>query len=335
MRRAGVDIVYQGVNITKDVEKDKIEFTYNDNATGRADDISLSIKDDTGKWISSWAPERGDAGQAILWTKDWDKEGDSKSLDCGIFQVDEPQYSGPPRTVTIKASSTPANTEFMHTPRSDVWDGASIKEIAQTIARNAGLKLVYDSKAEPITDFLEQSEESDASFLYNICQRNGLAMKLYDKRIVIFDETIYEAKKAVMTIREEDMLPGWNCGSSLTDSGYDGCRTVYVDMAAGELIDYLYRIPGRKGSKIYHVNEECLSIAEAERLAKSAVREKNKNEFTFSCSIPGNLSLVSSQTVNIEGFGKFDGKYYIDQIGRKLGTGLITSLSMHRVLGGY
>jgi len=195
--------------------------------------------------------------------------------------------------------------------------------------------LIYDSKADPITDFLEQSEESDASFLYNICQRNGLAMKLYDKRIVIFDETIYEAKKAVMTIREEDMLPGWNCGSSLTDSGYDGCRTVYVDMATGELIDYLYRIPGRKGSKIYHVNEECLSIAEAERLAKSAVREKNKNEFTFSCSIPGNLSLVSSQTVIIEGFGKFDGKYYIDQASRKLGLGLVTSLNMHRVLGGY
>ena len=334
MRRSGVDIIYQSANITKDVERDKLEFTYTDNATGRADDVSLTIKDDAGKWISSWAPKAGDTIRPILWTKDWNREGDSARLDCGIFMVDEVQYAGPPRTVIIKATSTPANTDFMHTPRSDVWDGASVKEIAQTIAGNAGLRLVFDSKADPIHDFLEQSEESDASFLYSVCQRNGLAMKLYNKRIVIFDEVIYESRKPVLTLEEKDMLK-WSCGSSLTDSGYDGCRTVYVDMATGGLIEYLYRIPGRRGNKIYHVNDECLTIAEAERLAKASVREKNKSEFTFSCSVPGNLSLVSSQTVNIRGFGKFDGKYYIDRVSRKLGSGLVTSLDMHRTLGGY
>ena len=346
-RRATIDLIYEGKIITKDIAGDLLEFTYTDNASGSADDVSITLKDETGKWISSWAPQKGDSIKPTIKTINWRHDGDSQQMKCGSYLVDEVSYSGRPRIVTIGAVSTPANTDFMNTCKSRTWDAASIKEIAQSIADDAGLTLYFESQENPIVDFIEQSETPDASFLFDQCQKNGLSMKLYNNRIVIFNEAEYEKKESVAVICENKslvsqsikkpqiILISWNAEISFTETGFDGCRVSYVDPDAGDLIDYTFRAPGRRGRKIYQLNEEVGSIAEAERRAKSKLRELNRNEFKISVSIPGNLDLVSSQTVDIEGLGVFDGKYHIDKIGRSLGGGFGCALDLHHVLEGY
>jgi phage protein D len=344
-RRATIELNYKGTNITKEISSDLKSFSYTDNASGAADDVAIELKDDLGKWISSWAPTKGDIVRPKIITRNWRFDGDTQSLDCGTFLVDDISYTGRPRSLTIGAISSPSNIDFMTTNKSRTWENASVKEIAQTIAKKAGLSVFFDSKTNPVIDFLEQSEEPDVSFLFELCQKNGLAIKLYNNRIAIFNEAEYEAKGPVATITEDGrtingvktlaMKNPWSAKTSFTDTGYDGCKVQYVDPDNGELRSYTFKIAGRAGKKIYIVNEECDSLARAQRLAKSELRRLNKNEFNLSISVAGNLELFAAQTVRIADLGIFAGKYYIDKVSRSVGGGFDTSLDLHRCLEGY
>jgi phage protein D len=65
-RRAYVEIIYEGKNITDNIAPDLKNFSYNDNASGTADDITIELKDNLGKWIEGWAPTKGDIINATI-----------------------------------------------------------------------------------------------------------------------------------------------------------------------------------------------------------------------------------------------------------------------------
>jgi phage protein D len=334
-RRVSLDLVYQGKNITKNIAPDLKNFSHTDNASGQADDVSIELKDESGKWISSWRPTKGDILHPKIITVNWGKDGDKQVLDCGIYMVDEPSYSGRPRVLNLGAVSTPANTDFMTTLKSRTWDGASLKGIARSIAKSAGLGLYYDSKTDPVFKSEKQSDEADVSYLFNICQKAGMSMKLYNNKIVIYSEAEYERKTPVATIVESDLLTGWSLNTTFTDTGYDGCLIEYTNPDTGEKLAYLFKAPGKKGKKYFKINEKADSYAEAVRLTKSKLRELNKKEYTGSLPMPGNLKWLASQTVRLKGFGFFDGVWFIDKISRTVGGGFTMSLDIHRILEGY
>ena len=78
------------------------------------------------------------------------------------------------------------------------------------------------------------------------------------------------------------------------------------------------------------------NVAEAERLAKKRLREKNCEEVTGSISCVGRTDLVAATVINIAGFGAFDGKYIIVQAQHDISSsGYTCSLSVRRCLDGY
>jgi phage protein D len=333
-RRAFLELYYQGKNITDYVENDLLSFTYTDNASGEADSVSIDLKDLEKKWISEWAPQKGDSIKPAIILSNWEKEDDNQRLDCGTFLVDEPSYSGRPRTMFIGAVSVPANTNFMTTLNNGAWDKASIKKIAESIAKASKLKLKFLSSYNPVIGRVEQNDTADVSFLYDLCQSNGLAMKVYSNQVIIFYEPDYEAMAPVMTITEDQVI-SWSAKTTFTDTGYDGCLIQYTHHRKGKTPKYTFWAPGHKGgAKVYKINEHADSLAEAQRLAKAKLRELNIGEYTATITMPGTTKLYSTQTVMLDGFGRFDGKYYIDQISHKLPSYAIT-LELHRCLGGY
>lgn len=333
-RRVSIDIIYEGVNVSSDIAKDLLNFAYTDNASGAADDIAITLKDDKKKWLSEWQPKKGDRIIAAVKTINWRYEGDSQLLKCGAFMVDEPSYMGRPITLSLGAISVPANTDFLNIKNSRTWNSATVKEIASSIAKNTGLELYYDTEYNPIIGFIEQSEKTNSAFLSEICNKNGLSMKVYNNKLVIFRESEYENKQAIGTISETNMLT-WNAKTTFTDTGYDGCKVSYTDPYSGEVYTYTFRVPGKTGNKIYKVNDNVNSYAEAERLAKSKLRELNKKEYTISITIQGNINMIASSCVNIKDLGTFDGKYYIDKATHNIGSGYTTQLELHKVLEGY
>jgi phage protein D len=334
VRRVSIDLIYAGKNITKDITPDLTGFSYTEHASGEADDIAIQLMDTEGKWISAWAPAKGDIVKPTIATINWRKDGDQQALPCGTFVIDEPSYSGRPRTMSIGAVSTPSNTDFMTTPNSRSWKKASIKKIAESIVKPYNLLLVFDALDDPIIGFVEQSEQADVSFLDDLCRKNSLAMKISDQSLVIFSEAKYEARETSAILTESDML-SWSAKTTFTDTGYDGCQIEYMNHQQGKTHRYTFWAPGHKTEKVFKINEKAESLAEAERMAKSKLRELNKKEFTASITLPGSLSLRAGQTVRLQDLGQFNGKYFIDQLRHEIGAGFTTSIEIHRVLEGY
>ncbi len=83
------------------------------------------------------------------------------------------------------------------------------------------------------------------------------------------------------------------------------------------------------------INERVTNAAEAKELAKKRLRQKNKGEVKASFTLVGNVSLVAGLTVQVEGYGLFDGKYIIEQARHKTTGGYTVDLNLRRVLEGY
>lgn len=75
-----------------------------------------------------------------------------------------------------------------------------MKLIAQDIASGAGMELVYDAEDNPTLDRAEQTEQSDLSFLMQLCEDQGMALKICRNQIVIFDESKYEETAPVLAL---------------------------------------------------------------------------------------------------------------------------------------
>lgn len=69
------------------------------------------------------------------------------------------------------------------------------KDIAKDIANGTELSLVWNTEENPTPDRIEQTEKSNLAFLFKLCSDHGLALKIHDGQIVIFDETNYTKRR--------------------------------------------------------------------------------------------------------------------------------------------
>lgn len=346
-RRISAIIKYNNKDISVDISKYLKSISYTDNLSGEADDLQITLEDKAGLWQSTWMPEKGALLDVILQQKYWQTlSALPQSLRLGLFEIDEITSSGYPSEVQIKAVSVPDNNTLRGTERSRSWEKAKLQVIANDISSAAGMSLFWDTEENPVLDRAEQTEQSDLSFLYAICKDKGLALKISDKKIIIFDEAKYEAEKAKITIvkpgtvykKESGMKylfvgTGYSLRTKIRDI-YAACRVSYQQGSSKSNIEATYTAAGKKG-KTLQVNEQVESVAEALNLAKKRLREKNKDEVTGSLNMLGNFVLLSGVTVNLLGFGAFDDKYLITRASHDIGSGYTTNIDVRRCLNGY
>ena len=346
-RRISVIIKYNNKDISVDISKYLKIISYTDNLSGEADDLQITLEDKAGLWQSTWIPEKGALLDVMLQQKYWQTlSALPQSLRLGLFEIDEITSSGYPSEVQIKAVSVPDNNTLRGTERSRSWEKAKLQVIANDIASAAGMSLFWDTEENPVLDRVEQTEQSDLSFLYAICKDKGLALKISDKKIIVFDEAKYEAEKAKITIvkpgtvykKESGMKylfvgTGYSLRTKIRDI-YAACRVSYQQGSSKSNIEATYTAAGKKG-KTLQVNEQVESVAEALNLAKKRLREKNKDEVTGSLNMLGNFVLLSGVTVNLLGFGAFDDKYLITRASHDIGSGYTTNIDVRRCLNGY
>lgn len=323
MRKAIVDVIYNGINITKDISNEVVSFSYTDNAEGTADDVSLTLHNASKKWLTDWVPTTTDELEAAVFY-------DGKKLSCGKFIVDEVSYTGRPLTVSIRATSMPVDTNFSEVNKNKTWRKTTLKDIAQTIAGNSSIALKYEASKNPSLDFLSQVETSDKVFLYDQCQKFGLRMKLYSCELVIYDPVVSENESEIMVLHEYDML-SWSCSCSLTEAGYSGCRVQYTDPVSGEKVEHTESIPTGMSPKVYELNTTVENLSQAETVTKSQLHTLNTGQRTISFTVPGNPLLVAGVNITVLDLGDFNGKYYIDKASHSVGGGYTTAIEAHIV----
>lgn len=324
-RKTSLSINYKGKKLNNTINKYIESFSYTDVASGESDSISVSLHNIDKKWINEYMPEKGDAIASSIIVENWSKEGDKKTLNCGSFTIDDISFTGRPFSGTIGAVSVPANEDFKATKRTKTWQNTNIKEIASEIAKKAGITLYYDAGTIKISE-LEQ-DAPDSSFLSSLCVEYGLAMKVYNNKLVIFDESVYEKKKKVVTLKEEDFVGSWSYNTTLQGS-YTGARLSYSDPDSDKTITVEVGTAGR----IYEFSTQADSRYDAELKATAKVNQANKKITTMTAKVVPHKSIVASSVAEIAGLGKINGNYYVDKVVHNISSGGYTmTLSLHKV----
>lgn len=275
--------------------------------------------------------------QVKLIQHNWQDTGKKAVLDCGTFELDSVQVSGPPLKGTVKGTSIPYTSTLRMQKKSRNWEKITLKAIAQQIANEAGLKLLYDSPDNPEYDKKEQVQQSDIRFLQDLCHAEGKALKVTKLSVVIFDKEDYDKKPVVKTIKygSSDII-SFRLSTKLTDAAYTSCHVSYTNTEKKQTIEYTYTPDSSVGiGQVLEINERVANTEEARRLAMKRLREKNAQEFTGSFTMVGDVQLVAGIVVKLKGFQDFDKKYRVKSAKHNLTGGYTTDIELVQILEGY
>lgn len=275
---------------------------------------------------------------ASIIRKNFNSDGKDMVLDCGTFNVDTVQINGPPSKITIKATSLANTSTVRAVKKNRAWEKISLKQIAESIAKQNGLSCYFSGDYDPIYDRKEQVDESDICFLQGLCKAAGISLKVTNGTIILFNEAQYEKKDPVQTFElgKANILT-YSLSDGTSDTTYSSCHVSYTDSKTGKTIEYTYtpRKDNPGTGEVLEINEKVSDREEARKLAMKRLRQKNKNRFSVSLKVIGDPLCVSGNTVEIKGFGDFDGKYIISQAVHTVSNGYTTSLKMRRCLEEY
>lgn len=323
---------YEGQNITADIANDVLSIAYTDNEDGKVDDVSLLLKDETHQWIGPWMPEKGD-----LFNVTFLPDG-MPALHSGQVQVDEISASEPPSVIEIKGVSVPIKSGVRRLLKSRAWEKTTYQGIANEIADGAELQLVFliDADDGPYYERVDQTEESDLSFLNRLAQDEGFSLKVTDCQLVVFEQAMFEAREPVAFFtRGQSAIKSW----SFTNQSYDvykSCTCKYRLPKKKKSIHYTYVDPDIEDGSNLKIRKLVANLAEARRKAKAALRRKNRYQYTGAMALVGDSRLCAGVTIVISGFGGYDGKYIIAKATHTLdGSGYTTAVELRRVLIGY
>lgn len=341
-------------DVTQDLQSDLLSFEFADRENGEADEVSILLKDSEGKWAGTWKPVGGESVKAYLSKGTTTDLGLNRAeLYCGRFFVDQTRVMGPPRTFEIRAVSIPLNKPIRKKEKTRAWENQSLKVIAQAIAKEASVKLLFESEENPIYDRVDQSGESDLKFLSRLTDEAGLSIKVTDDQLVIFDQAYFEKQQPTQTlILGESAILSWSFDNVQSET-YRSCTVIYRDpkkkskASAGSytlkerlddenngsseslkdklddadskhvnpaVFSYTYVDESVDANgQEYIVKKRVKSISEAKRLARVKLRQLNSRRVRGNLTVVGDVMLVAGIVIECKGFGSFDGNFFIEE----------------------
>jgi phage protein D len=327
-RWAAIELIYQGVDISGDVAPFLLSLQYTDNGTGRADDLQITLQDRDGLWRAGWMPQNGDSIQAAIIPVNWDME----RLDCGTFEVDTIEYNGPTDTIQIKGVSFPVTSGLKSEAKSKAWEKVTLSLITARIAEAAGLSAQFETD-DVSYERIDQTEQTDISFLAQLAEREGATVKVTNDLLVVYDDRRFESESPVMTIeRGKSLVKTFGFTRGVIDAAYASCTLTYYDSSNNQTISGTYEIPGAVGPAL-KIQQRVESVAEAIRYARNELRKRNREAQKARFRLIGDTSIVQGVTIEVYGYGNFDGVYFVETATHTVGGGgFETAIEARKVL---
>lgn len=314
--RVKVQVLYNNRDITNDISNSLISVKYTDKTEGESDSIELDLEDVGNKWKGPWYPNTG----ALLSVKIMNA---GKVLNCGVFEIDQIDISGPPSHVSIKGIAAAASS-LTRTKNNVAHSNCTLLNIAQSIANKNGLNIVgsiediYISKAT-------QRNETDIQFLNRIGKEYGYVFSIRGKDLIFVKKTVLESRPAVYTINIADII-----SYSFSDKGMKGvaaAEVAYSNPETKEVVksrinirDYRpvrldteqqspYQVVANPNIAKVYVRAE--SKQQAEEKAKAVLYDTNSQQQTGRLTVMGNPYLIAGNNIKITGLGNLSGVYSI------------------------
>lgn len=197
--KSSIEVQYNKCKSTKKLTDDCEDFSWVDNAGGSADTITMTLTNKSGKWFKNYMPDTRDTVKTWIKVEDWPGVTKNNKVFCGKFAVDSLGFSGYPQTLELSGLSVPISTGFNVRQKSHTWKKTTLHSVLRTIAKSAGIGLVYDAADHKISS-ISQSGQTDLEFAFSLCSDYGIALKLYNGKMCAYDKTKYEKKAAKHTI---------------------------------------------------------------------------------------------------------------------------------------
>lgn len=303
-----MQLIFEGVDITKDVEINKAEIT--DTAGCQADSLEIRFSDTQKLW-SKWKPEKNHRIEI--------KEGGFSS---GQMFVDS--WAQIPGFFILRALSVQQEAK---TPFYKAWEEVRFLEIVNEIAGKYGFQVQTYGIENHNYKRLNQFNKTDIEFLSDLCKLEGYSLKITNMALVIFNEVYIEQQAPVKTIYLEDFDGDFYFEDGLAGA-YSACQIIYGDIKA-ETRDNTIKGPVKKVTDLF-----VSSIAEAQRFSAGILRNLNKNHAWGTCKIRFDQGLAAGNMVELSGLGLSDGKYFCETVIHEL-VSEKTKLRLRRPLEGY
>lgn len=314
----------QYAEIGADVEN----MSYTDTAANNSDSIDITINAQDGKWAGTWMPEKGASVRPKIIGRNWERSGDSRAISCGLFVLDDIGFRDAPTTIQIGGVSKPSSTNFSELERETVWHYTSIARIGANIAARYGLGFTYD--AEDYYIECDEQDGTDSSYYNELCARYGLILKVYAKRLWVYDRERYKAKRAIKTFTRDRIRRGSFSYSTTLSGTYTGGDFTYTD--PDKDIDIVCHVGG--GTHTKSVNRRATSVYDASVQLCAELNNANHGNIKVKFSVDGEWQVSAGNCINIAGYGsKIDGKYFVDQVTHKVakGSGFTSDVECSRV----
>ena len=379
-----IKVIYDDVDITKDIQPMIESFSYTDKTKNtECDDMSIVLNNSSGLWSSSWMPSAGVKFQALITCRNWFNQGDNFVRDCGVFEIDSINEAGLPSVFNISCLSIGITNKINAQENSQTWENKDFKGIAEELVSRNGFEFMYCSDYNPIVGRWEQVQESDISVLKKICEYAGFLIKITGEMIILFRAEEFDKREPEITIKKSEVSKDNGYSFSMNTSDvYSAVEVKYYDSQKKEMVEYLYYPDGISGirgfskeekekpeatrtidqdtrmeiiieapeqedeelpeikdpevGKVLRINQRVESIEDAEHLAKSLLRERNKRQLTATLNSIGRPDLYSGITVKLEGFGIWDtANWYIEQVSheKSASSGYTSSIELRGTVG--
>ena len=324
-RAPSFKLTYQGRDITAEFSQWPTDITYTDHHHGQADEVSVTVHNTNGAWLDIWEPQEGD-----VFALDYGYE-DAPLEPAGEFTVDEDGADGDAGgdTADFRGLAAP-KTKELRTEKHKAYEKQSLSEIVGKIAGEHGFQLegeIEDLDYERIT----QNGERDLAFLKRLAEETGHFFTVKGQKLVF---TSRNALRAAEPVRTFDRVTDFR--QTLTRYSLRN-----ADHVAATKAEVRYLHPRRKkvikgdassaddlglmtnSGDVVKLDVRVEDEAQAERLAKSKLDQKNSPKYSGTLYMVGDPQIVAGVVIALTSFGNKSGKYLVTQ-------------STHRMVrGGY
>ena len=311
-------IVIEGKDVTTVLDTRLMSLTLTDNRGFEADQLDLELDDADGLIA---LPRRGAVIQLALGWKG------QPLFPKGAFTVDEIEHSGAPDRLTIRARSADFR-ETLNTRREKSCHQTTVGEVVKEIAARHNLKMALGKDlTDKALDHLDQTNESDASFLMRLARQYGAIASVKDGNLLFLRQgqgkTASGKALPVITITRKD---GDSHRFTLADRGaYTGViaswlhtrepvkkEAVKVKRKRKTTTTKTKTPEEKQGDYLVGTDENVLVLSRtyanrsnAERAAKMQWERLQRGVASFSMQLAeGRADLYTEMPVKVQGFKK-------------------------------
>ena len=299
-------IEFDGKNITESLRPRLTSLSLVDEAGSHADKLTLQLDDRDG---DSEIPKTGHQLSVYLGYRESGLEY------MGLFSVGDIEFTGPPMSLNISATSLDYASKFKE-KRTASYENLSLTDLAQSIAeRHEAFQIVALPNTDVTYEHIGQENESDLHLLRRLVKMVGAEVSFKNGTIMIFEKGKEPRQDKRVEFTPEDVSNYSITSSNRKDYSKVIAKWHDSDEAGEKSIEV-----GNGDGPSFVIKKSFQDEAHATAAASGKLHELNRGKVTGRLTLPGRSDIFAGSIIGLSGFRDgLDGGYTAKQVLHSMG----------------